>query len=167
MTLPIPSNVFVDGELVNEAKLYTRVFSPINTIYATVSGLGVYNAYTPLLTATTTNPTLNNSTLTGAYWQIGKAVFWKLKLTIGSTFSVGSGIYLFSLPATATETDVMCGSGYIVNGSLRKPVTASTNSTTVLRITRASNETAVDNTGPGAAWATGNIVTLTGVYEAA
>jgi len=39
MTLPIPSNVFVDGELTNEASWYARVFTPINTIYASVSPL--------------------------------------------------------------------------------------------------------------------------------
>jgi hypothetical protein len=34
MTLPIPANVFADGELVTEAALYARVFTPINTLYA-------------------------------------------------------------------------------------------------------------------------------------
>lgn len=39
MTLPIPSNVFADGELVDEASLYARLFTPINTMYATLSAL--------------------------------------------------------------------------------------------------------------------------------
>lgn len=34
MTLPIASNVFLDGELTNEASWYARIFTPINTIYA-------------------------------------------------------------------------------------------------------------------------------------
>lgn len=34
MTLPIPSNVFNDGELTNEASWYARVFTPINNVYA-------------------------------------------------------------------------------------------------------------------------------------
>lgn len=38
MTLPIPSNVFADGELISEASLYARVFTPINTIYALLLG---------------------------------------------------------------------------------------------------------------------------------
>ena len=33
MTLPIPSNVFADGELVNEASLFSRVFAPINSVW--------------------------------------------------------------------------------------------------------------------------------------
>jgi hypothetical protein len=39
MTLPIPSNVFADGELTNELSWYTRIFSAINTMYGTLSAL--------------------------------------------------------------------------------------------------------------------------------
>lgn len=34
MTLPIPSNVFADGQLVDEAGLFANVLTPINIIYA-------------------------------------------------------------------------------------------------------------------------------------
>jgi hypothetical protein len=34
VTLPIPSNVFVDNQLIDEAGLYANVFTPINTIYS-------------------------------------------------------------------------------------------------------------------------------------
>lgn len=36
MILPIASNVFTDGELTTEASWYARIFTPINTIYATL-----------------------------------------------------------------------------------------------------------------------------------
>jgi hypothetical protein len=49
MTLPIPSNVFADGELVTEASLYARVFTPINTIYAQLQDIALATfAGTPL-----------------------------------------------------------------------------------------------------------------------
>jgi hypothetical protein len=38
VTLPIPSNVFADGELTNEASWYARIFSAINTIYQQAAG---------------------------------------------------------------------------------------------------------------------------------
>lgn len=34
MTLPIPSNVFTDGQLITEAGLYSNIWTPINTLYA-------------------------------------------------------------------------------------------------------------------------------------
>ncbi len=44
---------------------------------------------------------------------------------------------------------------------------ASQNDTTHARLTVASTNAAVDNTGPGAVWATGNLVNISGCYEAA
>jgi hypothetical protein len=39
VTLPIPSTVFVDGQLVDEAGLYANVFTPINVLYAQLQTL--------------------------------------------------------------------------------------------------------------------------------
>lgn len=63
--------------------------------------LAAWTSYTPSWTATTTNPTLGNGTLTGRYMLIGKTCFVSITLTIGSTTSVGSGTYLFGLPFTS------------------------------------------------------------------
>jgi hypothetical protein len=38
VTLPIPSTVFADGELTNEASWYLRIFSAINSIYTQAGG---------------------------------------------------------------------------------------------------------------------------------
>jgi hypothetical protein len=49
VTLPISSSVFADGELVTEASLYARVFTPINTIYAQLQAIALATfAGTPL-----------------------------------------------------------------------------------------------------------------------
>jgi len=40
VTLPIPSNVFTDTQLIDEALLYANVFVPINTIYAQLQQQG-------------------------------------------------------------------------------------------------------------------------------
>jgi len=64
-----------------------------------------WTTYTPTWTATTTNPTLGNGTLTGHYKQIGKTVFVRVKLSWGSTTTGGSGDWRFSLPVTAASAD--------------------------------------------------------------
>ena len=62
---------------------------------------GAWKTYTPTLTGSTTNPTIGNSVFDAAYTQFGKTVHVRIKLTLGSTFSAGSGAYSFSLPVTS------------------------------------------------------------------
>jgi len=44
VTLPIPSNVFTDGQLMTEAGLYANLFVPINIIYNNMPVQGVMAA---------------------------------------------------------------------------------------------------------------------------
>lgn len=65
MTLPIPANVFADGELTNEASWYARIFSAINSMYTTLSALPLVQhgnftitwSATTIATGTVTFPT--------------------------------------------------------------------------------------------------------------
>jgi len=59
MTLPILSNVFADNELVNEASLYARIFTPINTIYSLLLGI------TPQISTGTVTILSGTSSITG------------------------------------------------------------------------------------------------------
>lgn len=72
--------------------------------------VSAWASYTPAWTASTTNPTLGNGTLVGRYKQIGKTVHFTLKLTVGSTTTVGSGLYSWSLPVAASGSlvDTQC-----------------------------------------------------------
>jgi hypothetical protein len=63
-----------------------------------------WSTYTPAWTATTTNPTLGNGTLVGHYMQVNKFVSFWIKLTLGSTTTVGSGLYQITLPVTPFST---------------------------------------------------------------
>lgn len=54
-------------------------------------------------TPTFTNFTIGNGTRTSTYTQIGKQVFFRIEVTLGSTSSV-SGTITFSLPVTAAST---------------------------------------------------------------
>jgi hypothetical protein len=63
---------------------------------------GVRTAYTPALTASTTNPTLGSTgTATGHYVRTGDLVLVGFAFTFGGTgISSGSGTYTISLPVT-------------------------------------------------------------------
>lgn len=61
-----------------------------------------WTAYTPTLTASTTNPT--NWTQTGYYTQIGKLVIAKFKITATASMTAGSGNYRIALPVNANFT---------------------------------------------------------------
>lgn len=71
---------------------------------ALIDAFGPGTAYTPTWTASTTNPTLNNGTLLGRYWQIQKMVLVQVYLTIGGSTAIGSGAYSLSLPVQAASS---------------------------------------------------------------
>lgn len=125
-----------------------------------------WTSYVPVLTALTTNPTLGNSTLTGKYVQHGKLLHVRINLTIGSTFSAGSGAYFFSLPATCV-LDVEAGLGAAVSngGAGRRGYVVAHLTTTTVALMRTSDHVNLDDTGPGSAWATGNVVGITATCE--
>lgn len=62
---------------------------------------GAWTTYTPAWTAATTNPVVNNGTLTGRYSKFGRDVRFHINLICGSTTTYGSGTYSFSLPPFA------------------------------------------------------------------
>lgn len=71
---------------------------------------GAWTAYTPTWTGGTTNPVIGNGTLTGLYMQIGKTVFFRMRMVAGNTTTFGSGEYRFALPVTAAS-DYTGGAG--------------------------------------------------------
>jgi hypothetical protein len=79
---------------------------------AHLNGWGNAISYTPALTASTTNPTLGNSTVTGNYVRYDQLYIVHVTLTIGSTFSVGSGTYYLSLPVSLAGSVAGTGSFY-------------------------------------------------------
>jgi len=96
------------------------------------AGLGKWAAYTPAWTQSTTNPTLGDGTLNGRYTRIGDTVFFEIRLTIGSTTTLGTGNFQFTLPTNAQAAfsgteyptfvggaiDASAGSLYAFNGTL-------------------------------------------------
>jgi hypothetical protein len=83
---------------------------------STATGLvwdnSAYTAYTP----GTANVTVGNGTLTGAYKQIGKTTFYRIKFVLGSTSAISNDA-AFALPFTALSNDASLGSATFVDNS--------------------------------------------------
>jgi len=60
--------------------------------------IGEWAAYTPSWQSSGVNSALGNGTLTGEYTVIGKTVYARIKLTLGSTSTQGTGFWFFSVP---------------------------------------------------------------------
>jgi hypothetical protein len=78
----------------------STVTLPANSVDLSNS-FGAWLSYTPTWTAATTNPSLGNGALVGRYIQIGKTVNVFVQLTIGSTTTLGTGGWIFSVPFAA------------------------------------------------------------------
>ena len=135
-----------------------------------------WTAYTPVWTASTTNPVLGNGTVSGVFKQRGKVVDFRFFVVTGSTTTYGSGSYFFSLPVNAAVVSVnsMVSAGWIQDvstGSYFQCVADNGNdvSRVAIRVfntlgTFSVLET-VGTTSP-MTWASGDTIWVSGTYEA-
>lgn len=89
---------WVAGETVTAAIMNTHVRDNLKALG------DPWTAYTPTWTASTTNPTLGNGTLTGRAVQVGKFTQIRIAMVGGTTTAVGSGSYSFALPAASISS---------------------------------------------------------------
>lgn len=135
---------------------------------------GARTAYTPTWTQSTTNPTLGNGVLLGEFRRVDKEVDFLIQLTIGSGTILGTGTFLFALPATAKRISWSAfGSVLDVSASttIGIPIAAEATSTTLVGIRQwpagAGGQYQVVNQTQPIAWGTGDVLTVSGRYEAA
>lgn len=128
-----------------------------------------WTAYTPTWAGSTANPTLGNGTIAGRYIQVGKLVIYSIQLTFGSTTTIGSGTYTFTLPVAARSAsprlpigDVACFDASTLTARLGDCDTFS--ATTVAAFT--NDNVRVTHAAPFT-WATGDTIGIQGMYEAA
>jgi len=88
---------WVVGEVVSAALMNQEIRDQFTSMFA------AWTVYTPTWTASTTNPTLGNGTITGRYMKVGRAVTAEYILTTGSTTTYGSGVYSIGLPVAAAS----------------------------------------------------------------
>lgn len=89
---------------------------------AELNAIGTWTAFTPTLTASTTNPTLGTgSTRAGSYCQLNELVIYIAYIRFGTSgVSAGSGFYSVSLPVpyvTTNNADRYMGNGYVFDNS--------------------------------------------------
>lgn len=129
-----------------------------------------WTAYTPTWTGGTTNPTLGNGTLEGRYARHGDTVHFQIKLVIGASTTIATGIWYFALPTPARSMVGVLGDWLIVDQGARtySGVTvydAAAQKAYGLRDAGASDQY-VTNTTPHA-WAAPDTIWINGTYEAA
>lgn len=153
---------FSAGAILTAAQLNTYLrdnFKAISDAWAT---------YTPTWTASVTNPTLGNGTLTGRRIVVGKLLLFDIELTIGSTTAVGSGTYSFTIGGTA-RSSFRKGLGELCcfdtsAATVRLGVVDLFTTTTCSAFT--FTDTRLNNAAPFT-WATGDTISLSGIVETA
>lgn len=78
---------------------------------------GTWTSYTPTWTSSG-SPAVGNGSLTGYYMQAGKLIHARIRLLIGSSTTISTGIYTFALPAPAAALQYEClGSAHMYDDS--------------------------------------------------
>jgi hypothetical protein len=125
-------------------------------------------SYTPAWTASSSNPSLGNGTISGSYLQINKTVLFRVVLFAGSTTTFGSGTYRLSLPVTAMNSAEIINASvhlYDSSASAHQSGVATYVSASVIQFFSASSGQ-VNPTTPWT-WANGDSIQVAGSYEAA
>lgn len=153
------------GEVLTAALLNTHLRDNLNAI-------GTWASYTVSWTASTTNPVLGNGTLSGKYIQAGKLVIVEILLTAGSTTTFGSGLMSLSLPAAprVSQRQAFTGTFRDVSASDTYPLFGVLTSGTVDLLTTpttAGNPLRSFGSSTPVTLATGDMIAISGTYEAA
>jgi hypothetical protein len=127
-----------------------------------------WTSYTPTWTCSTSNPSLGNGTLVGAYKlaDTAKTLYLRLRLTAGSSTTFGSGAFQFTLPSGLAVGSTQTIGGYIHDNSTlaRYPVSAIMTPSTAIERVAVNSGVGVTGAVPFT-WAQSDTLLLTGVYE--
>ena len=147
--------------------------------------VGAYDAYTPTLTASTTNPTLGSgSSAIGYYKRLGHRVEGYASILFGSAgVAAGSGYYGLLLPVEPVNRTQAIGIGYVIDisdnvrflvasAAVSSPLWAANTSKAVIVVSNAAGAGVITGANPvGAAapwtWAENDQLLVTFSYEAA
>lgn len=147
---------------------------PVNSkipasIFDPTVGWTDFSASLAITSQSSTDPTKGNSTYRAKYQAVGKIVNYAFQITIGSTFTAGSGAYRFNLPVVpSTGLGPNTGSAWVNDVSTARYVGICHlySQFGFVEIWIANNtSTPIGSAGPGAAWATGDIIEAQLTYE--
>lgn len=156
---------WVAGETVTAALLNTHVRDNLLELNGTASA---WTAFTPTWTAATTNPVIGNGTLSGRFKQVGKIVFFRVKILAGSTTTYGTGVYTVgALPVAAhgTADPLSSQPGILLGSNGTFPVETVQTSTTTVTLVYTGN-VSVAQSAP-CTLVSGGYIHISGSYEAA
>lgn len=95
---------------------YSNGLSPVAFgSFVNIEGVPSTNtiSYTPVWTATTTNPVINNGTLAGTYSIRGNIVELTIRTYMGTTTTYGSGNYMWSIPFSLDTSAYQSGYSFM------------------------------------------------------
>lgn len=138
---------------------------------------GTWSSWTP----SWTNLTIGNATVSGTYIQIGKTVIFYLHVVLGSTSSVSTSPF-FSLPVNSSTNYITTSNNFNIIGNgqyfaaatgpyigyVAIDATGGANNGRLLCVSSGTPTTyaALTATVPNT-WTTGNIINISGTYQAA
>jgi len=135
------------------------------------SSFSTWTAYTPPWTASITNPVLGNGGSVGSYTRIGKTVHFRILITMGTTTTYGSGWYQLWCPITpaAGATSFAIGNGYLYDASaaVQYPLMGKLEGSGIISLWNTDVSNALVTASTPFTFATSDIITLSGTYEAA
>lgn len=153
----------VDGEDTDVAwaEDITDAVNDLTTVSGTLTGAWTSYSGTFALTASSVNPSLGNSTVIARSRTLGKTIDIDIEITIGSTFTAGTGDYRFSIPATLRSAIQGAGACYVLDtGSAhRGGGTVFPQSTTTLQVANPTGSNLIGAAAPQV-WATGDAIIL-------
>lgn len=138
---------------------------------AKLQQLNTQTTYVPVLTATTTSPTLGTSpTQDGYVVRSGNRVDLWVYIQFGTSPAAGSGVYQVSVPAgyafSTSLLDVPLGSAWLNDnstGNQRVGIVRANGASGTIRILTASDNGTVSNTTPWT-WAASDTITFHASY---
>lgn len=155
------------GAAISGSKIADGTITPANLTSGTGTSWGL-SSWSPTLTNITVG---SGGTTSYTYIQTGKMVFFKIIITFGTGPSISSGS--ISLPVTASGTGLSAGDSTLGSGTFRDTSASDLyiayplyGSTTTLAVRFQQGTTKFSGAAPVTV-ASGDIISLTGSYEAA
>lgn len=163
---------WTSGQIVTAADMNRDVRDNFNAAFPL--GVDGWTAYTPSLTASSSNPTLGTgSTAAGVYIRIGRLIIGNARVAFGTSgTAAGTGTYRVSLPVTprnyATTPPPVVGGGWIYDASANSLWLVSTYIGTGTSYVELPVEAGLVVTEAAPfAWSTSDQITFNFMYEAA
>lgn len=130
-----------------------------------------WTSYTPTWTAISSNPSIENGTITGGYAQLGHLVIYRFRIAMGSTTTYGSGGFVITLPVAAAaaypqNAYLFSGSAQDTSAGTAYPLSLQRLSTSTTAYFGSPSGTLVSGLVPFT-FADGDTLSGAGVYEAA